>query len=217
MNEDTNVFLFIIIIILLFGAGAVLSGLTFIFWIVVILVILGAIILGINKLLHGTKESYKKNPIATIIIGGFILLGILALFANKSAQTGTLNPNYLQNTTPSSDIYMPTATPTPTPAPAFPSEMSGTANTTWIPQADGTYNIVFTFPNPSGMNVSLAINPTEWADPGPIADTNGSRWTFTNVPANSTQYVNMKAMINETWSQVESWTINVPAWVAPIQ
>jgi len=52
-------------------------------------------------------------------------------------------------------------------------------------------------------------------DPGPDPDTSGSDWTFSGVQPNTTQYINMKAMVNGTWSQVSSWTVQVPAWVAP--
>jgi hypothetical protein len=103
----------------------------------------------------------------------------------------------------------------PPPAPAFPDEISGHANWTYSANTDGTYDIDFTFNNPDNRNVSISINPTEYADPGPDPDTSGSNWTFTEVQPETTQYVNMKAMVNGSWSQIDSWIVQVPAWVAP--
>lgn len=103
--------------------------------------------------------------------------------------------------------YYPPISPFPSDVSALPWESS--------PNLDGTYDIYFHFNNPYGRGVSLTINPVQFADPGPYADTKGSSWTFKSVPANSTQYVNMKTDVNGYWSQIVSWTIQVPPWIAP--
>ena len=101
------------------------------------------------------------------------------------------------------------------PVPAFPSEMTIGANNSFLPTSNGTYDIEFTFNNPNNRSVSISMNTAQWADPGPLADTMGATWTLKDVQPNTTQYVNMKATVNGVWSQIESWTIQVPAWVAP--
>ncbi len=98
-------------------------------------------------------------------------------------------------------------------APVFPAEI--TASFEYHPQDDGTYTVVATLANPERLSLSIGLSSGQGADPGPNVDTSGTSWTFPDVPANQTTYVNMKAMVGGAWSQVAYWKLTVPEWIAP--
>jgi hypothetical protein len=103
----------------------------------------------------------------------------------------------------------------PPPPSAFPSEMAIKANYNFLSNMDGTYDVEFTFNNPNSRSVSVSMNTVQFANPGPLADTDGTTWIFKNIQPNTKQYVNMKALISGEWSQMEAWDVAVPAWTAP--
>ena len=152
-----------------------------------------------------------------IVIGIILFLVILGAVSNNKSSTtfsDALSP------TPSSfpQASMPTDTPSPTPTPTtpdFPADITETKTYQYVAASNGTYTVTFTFNNPNERNVSIGISSTQFDDPGPIPDTSGDSWTFTNVPALSTQYVNMKAMVDGSWSDIDSWTLEIPSWTAP--
>jgi hypothetical protein len=149
---------------------------------------------------------------AAIFIGIFFII-ILAFTlgqpSHNNASTETALPT---------DAPIPTDTPLPTPTPTPPEFLSDITAPTFkhTVEANGTYSVEFPFSNPYRRSVSIGISTTQFADPGPIADTTGTTWTFTNVPALSTQYVNMKAMVDGSWSTISSWTLQIPSWTAPV-
>ncbi|SRR6266568_3822452 len=103
----------------------------------------------------------KRSFIFVFILGLFLFCPLLQKSAN--AQMDTLCVSALYGGTLCRTVVSHYA-PAPPPAPAFPDEMSGNANWTYSTNADGTYDINFTFNNPNSRNVSISINPTEYAD-----------------------------------------------------
>lgn len=94
--------------------------------------------------------------------------------------------------------------------PAFPTEIGGNATYTWSPNQNGTYDLNFKFPNPTGKEVSLAEDIIKGEDPGTQSTTTGSSWIFIGISPTTTQYVNMKVMVDGNWSEVTSWGIKPP-------
>lgn len=88
------------------------------------------------------------------------------------------------------------------------------ANYELINKEDGTIDLLFTFDNSEGSDVSISLNSVAGGDPGPIADTTSSLRVFTSVPP-GISYVNMKKRVNGVWSKVGYWTIPIPLWTAP--
>jgi len=80
--------------------------------------------------------------------------------------------------------------------------------------ADGTYDVLFTWNSNQFAEYSLSINKTNNVDPGSLVDTDIPSWTFHNI-APGTWFVNMKAKVQNTWTQTGNWEVDVPAWQAP--
>lgn len=90
-----------------------------------------------------------------------------------------------------------------------------TGGPTFYANNDGSYDVLFKWKEtPSTTGYSLNISKVQFQDPGAYTDTTANVWTFHNIYP-GTWYVNMKIAVNGTWSCVTSWTITVPAWVAP--
>lgn len=157
-----------------------------------------------------------------ILLAFFLIIAVAVIadtYINKQNQitsnsiTAALStPTNVQNQIPT-DTPLPTPTPTP---PAFPADITAAKTYQYIAESNGTFNVVFSFNNPYGRSISIGIDSTQFANPGPAIDTTGNSWTFTNVPALSTQYVNMKAMVDGAWSSIVSWTLQIPSWTAPV-
>jgi len=158
-----------------------------------------------------------RNSVLIVIIL-LIILGayVMGKQSNNSTEVAGASADNVPSSTPS-PTDTPSPTPTPTP-PDFPSDITATKTFQYQAATNGTYTVTFSFNNPNARSISIGISQTEYDDPGPDPDTTGNSWTFTNVPALSTEYVNMKAMVNGTWSAIGLFgPLQIPSWQAPIR
>lgn len=97
----------------------------------------------------------------------------------------------------------------------IPQAPSLTASFVYKPNSDGkTFNVEMDWSDTTNTGYSIALNRYAGADPGPLTDTNSSKWVFNNIPT-GTYYANLKVGINNTWSTVTYWKVEVPKWYAP--
>jgi hypothetical protein len=99
----------------------------------------------------------------------------------------------------------------PPPAPKAP-RMNASFN--YKPNANQTYNVTMKWDHVSNTGFSLALHNIAGGDPGPLTDTTNDYFTFYNV-APGNYYADMKVGINDTWSTVTYWKVEVPDWTAP--
>lgn len=110
------------------------------------------------------------------------------------------------------DGYTPYYAPTYIQTPQAPSL---TADYIYKPNPDGkTFNIEFDWSDTTNTGYSITLNKYAGVDPGPSVDTNLSSWSFYNIPT-GTYYANLKIGINNVWSTVTYWKVEVPAWYPP--
>jgi len=89
------------------------------------------------------------------------------------------------------------------------------AKYTFTPNPDGrTFNVEFDWDDTPNTGYSIALNKYAGADPGPLTDTNVSKWIFYKVTP-GIHYANLKVGIDYTWSTVTYWKIEVPKWYPP--
>lgn len=102
-------------------------------------------------------------------------------------------------------------TPDPSPPPTFPP-----INASWnfSTNTNGTYDVRVGLNDSNPTKYSVTLNKILGGDPGPLVDYTSPSFVFKNVYP-GTWYMNVKKDINNTWSTVAYWTINVPKWVAP--
>lgn len=113
---------------------------------------------------------------------------------------GTLSPSCI--------CYPPPPPIQPTPI-LIPSTLQG-GSTYHFNNSTQSYNVVFNWDDWSkSSGWSIAISQYAGADPGPNMDTTSSIWTFKNIYPGR-KYINMKASVNNYWSRVSYWTIDVP-------
>lgn len=107
-------------------------------------------------------------------------------------------------------IFVP---PTPTPI-IIPTSIQG-GTTYKYNNSTKSYDVTFDWDDwNQSSGWSIDISQYAGGDPGPNMDTTSSAWTFKNVYP-GTHYVNIKASVNNYWSRVSYWTINVPALPTP--
>lgn len=91
------------------------------------------------------------------------------------------------------------------------------------PISEGTVNVVKSDTKPyysvslkwsSTLPVSIAISRTAGANPGPNVDTSTGFFEFNNVTSGR-WFVNLKTAVNNVWSDVRYWTVDVPVWIDP--
>ena len=80
--------------------------------------------------------------------------------------------------------------------------------------SDGSTSVKFSFTDTAPTQYSLALSRYRGEDPGPLADTSSTTYTFTNAQEGQ-EYINVKKLINGYWSGVYTWDVNVPAWSQP--
>jgi hypothetical protein len=86
------------------------------------------------------------------------------------------------------------------------------ASFTFRPNSDGkTFDVDMEWSNVTNTGFSIALQKYAGGDPGPLTDTYQNKWTFRNVLP-GTYYANMKIGINNVWSTVTYWKVDVPKW-----
>lgn len=95
--------------------------------------------------------------------------------------------------------------------PVFPS-MTATWNFT--PNQFYTYDIKVILNDYNPTRYSVILSKYAGGDPGPLVDYNTPNFIFTNVYP-GTWYLNVKKDVNNTWSTVSYWVIDVPEWILP--
>lgn len=108
---------------------------------------------------------------------------------------------------PSCTCGAPTYTYTP-PAPVIPPNTNGTWQ--FIQNNAGEVDLHFDWDRPDGRGYSITLNKTAGANPGPLADTTKSEYTFKDITPGR-WYVNVKEIMNGQWSQITYWEIDVPS------
>ncbi|MCM8787531.1 MAG: hypothetical protein NC935_05700 [Candidatus Omnitrophica bacterium] len=100
----------------------------------------------------------------------------------------------------------------PPPKPQFPPEIK--ARWYFYANEDGTWNIEMEVLDNNPTKYSAVISKCAGCDPGPLVDFFSNKFYFNNIKPGK-WYVNVKKEINEYWSNVVYWTIDVPEWQKP--
>lgn len=109
-------------------------------------------------------------------------------------------------------IYVPVYIPPPRP-----NVICNSVNATnvFIPNNEGTFFVNFDWDDvQTAQGYSIAIYKYAFGDPGPNQDTVTSDWVFSNVTTGD-WHVAIKSNINNVWSNICDWTIQVPEWYPP--
>ncbi len=91
-------------------------------------------------------------------------------------------------------------------APKIPAGTNGTY--TFIKNSSGGVDLHFDWDRPDGREYSITLSKTAGADPGPLADTTKSEYTFKDITP-GTWYINIKEMMNGQWSQITYWEVAI--------
>lgn len=116
-------------------------------------------------------------------------------------------------------------------APYYPSCNSGSINSdeienwlveiknirvTYTPDSFGTFTIYVDWDRPNGKSYSVGLSKGGPIDPGPLADTTQSEFTFSKV-SSGVWYVNIKERLSSgNWSKGVYTTVTLPKWTNPI-
>jgi len=101
------------------------------------------------------------------------------------------------------------------PAPVIPENPIKSARWDFIQtETNPYYNILFKWEENVSRYYSITIEKIPGADPGPNYDTTETSYLFKNITPGK-WYVNMKASVDNSWSKILYWTIDVPSWIEP--
>ncbi len=89
-----------------------------------------------------------------------------------------------------------------------------TATWSFFSNTNHTWRIKMTLNDDEPTRYSAVISKCAGCDPGPLVDFNSNHFIFDNVLPGR-WYVNVKKDINNVWSTIQYWVIDVPQWVEP--